>query len=171
MNSWNTKTHSSKEMTQFCFKYADVYKHLVLHTEDEKHTVTFFRMCGNEALYAVHIFHPHTHTAGVEWCGTGHWELTCPPPERLTWVRFPTFARDVCPGPVTPGTSKLVLRWLRLWRCRVSSWTGWPGVSILWLGEVDSFFLFLFFVFAYLWGSPLFGWDFCVCDRFFQSNH
>ena len=24
------------------------------------------------------------------------------------------------------------------WRCRISDGTGWPGVSILWLGEVES---------------------------------
>ena len=24
------------------------------------------------------------------------------------------------------------------WRYRVSAWTGWPGVSILWLGEMES---------------------------------
>ena len=24
------------------------------------------------------------------------------------------------------------------WRCRVSVGTGWPGVSILWLGEAES---------------------------------
>ena len=53
----NTKTHSSKEMTELCFENADVKKHLLLQTEDEKRTVTFFRMCQNEALLAVHIFH------------------------------------------------------------------------------------------------------------------
>ena len=46
----NTKTRSSKEKAEFSFKNADVTKHLLLQTEDEKQTVTFFRMCQNEAL-------------------------------------------------------------------------------------------------------------------------
>ena len=44
-------------MTEFCFENEDVKKHLLLQTEDENQTVTFFRMCGNEALKAVYIFH------------------------------------------------------------------------------------------------------------------
>ena len=57
MNSYiNTKTHSSKEMTEFCFENADG-KSICYCKHNEKQTVTFFRMCGNEALCAVHIFH------------------------------------------------------------------------------------------------------------------
>ena len=48
VNTLNTKTHSSKEMTELCFKTADVKSNVI--AEDEKQTVTFFRMCQNEAL-------------------------------------------------------------------------------------------------------------------------
>ena len=42
-----------------------------------------------------------------------------------------------------------------------------PVVRTMLVGEW-VFFLFCFFCVPqlYLWGSPLFGWDFCVCDRF-----
>ena len=55
MNTWNTKTHSSTDIAEFSFENADVIANT--ETVDEKQTVTFFRMCGNEALYTVHIFH------------------------------------------------------------------------------------------------------------------
>ena len=48
-------------------------KHLLLQREGEKHAVTFFyqnvskRSCVNRAHLS-----PHTYTACVEWCGTGH---------------------------------------------------------------------------------------------------
>ena len=32
------------------------------------------------------------------------------------------------------------------WYCRVSTGTGWPGVSILWLGEVDSLICSLYVI-------------------------
>ena len=47
-----------------------------------------------------------------------------------------------------------------------------PSPPHPWLcAEVNSVVQFFFFFFfcvpqLYLWGSPLFGWDFCVCDRF-----
>ena len=50
VNSFNTKTHSSKEMTEVCFENADVKKQLLLQREGEKRTVTFSRMRRNEAL-------------------------------------------------------------------------------------------------------------------------
>ena len=49
MDTSNTKTHSSKEMAEFSFNNADV-KSICYCKQDEKQTVTFFRMCGNEAL-------------------------------------------------------------------------------------------------------------------------
>ena len=56
VNGSNTKTHSSKEITEFSIENADV-KSICYCKEDEKQTVTFFRMCRNKALEAVHIFH------------------------------------------------------------------------------------------------------------------
>ena len=32
-------------------------KAFVIDKQDEKQTATFFRMCRNEALYAMHVFH------------------------------------------------------------------------------------------------------------------
>ena len=40
----------SKEISEFSFENADVKKYLLLQTEDDKQTVTFFRACRNEAL-------------------------------------------------------------------------------------------------------------------------
>ena len=45
VNTLNTKTHSSKEMAEFCFENADGKSICYCNTEDEKQTVTCFRMC------------------------------------------------------------------------------------------------------------------------------
>ena len=75
MNTSNSKTHSSKEIAEFSFENVDVksisrvsdqngvsllyivlgihhtgWEPLLLQSEDEKQTVTFFRVCRNEAL-------------------------------------------------------------------------------------------------------------------------
>ena len=57
VNSFNTKTHSSKEMTEFCFENAHD-KSICCCKERVKSTLSLFsRMCRTEALKAVHIFH------------------------------------------------------------------------------------------------------------------
>ena len=50
-------------------------------------------------------------------------------------------AVDLFPGPVLPGTGDSGTPMTTLpgaWRHRVSALTGWPCVSILWLGEIES---------------------------------
>ena len=47
MNSLHTKTHSSEEMTEFCFKNAAV--NLAFVIVDEKYT-DFFRMCRKDRI-------------------------------------------------------------------------------------------------------------------------
>ena len=68
------------------------------------------------------------------------------------WLRHPSWKQKVwslnpaCdgifPGQVIPVTWKLALLWLPCHApgvYRVSAGTGWPSVSILWLGEVEIF--------------------------------
>ena len=50
VNTLNTKTHSSKEIAGFSFVNADAKRILLLQTAGKKQTVTFFRLCRNEAL-------------------------------------------------------------------------------------------------------------------------
>ena len=43
------------------------------------------------------------------------------------------------------------------WRYRVSAGTGWPGVSILWLGEMESLVCNFYFIVAArknVWADP-----------------
>ena len=52
---------------------------------------------------------------------------------------IPAFAVDHFLGRIIPVTYKLILQKATLpgaWRYRVIAGTGWPGVSILWLGEI-----------------------------------
>ena len=47
------------------------------------------------------------------------------------------------------------------WRCRVSAWTGWPGVSILWLGEIGSVIYNFYLSVAactIVWAEPTLGY-------------
>ena len=60
----------------------------------------------------------------------------CPPQKRQIWVWFPLFFQAKSYQwlknwhfvATLPGT----------WRYRVNTETSWPGVSILWLGEIES---------------------------------
>ena len=71
------------------------------------------------------------------------------------------------------------------WRYRVNDGTGWPGVCTLWLGKIESLICNVYLSVAVLTtasahpslllllrspaislGFIIFGWDFCVCDRF-----
>ena len=66
--------------------------------------------------------------------------LRRPPREWQTRGSNPALALEILPGRVTPVTWKSSLQWLpwlALYRCRVSAETGWSGVCILWLGEID----------------------------------
>ena len=47
-----------------------------------------------------------------------------------------SFLRVESYGDFTTGTPVAIL--LGAWRCRVSAETGWPGVSTLWLGEIEN---------------------------------
>ena len=50
VNSINTKALSSKEMAEFCFENVNVKCICYCKQRMKKHTVTFFRVCPNEAL-------------------------------------------------------------------------------------------------------------------------
>ena len=60
--------------------------------------------------------------------------------ERQPWVWFPPSSWIFLPGGVIPLTSNIgtpVATLPGTWHYRVSVWTGWPRVSILWLGETN----------------------------------
>ena len=86
---------------------------------------------------------------------------------RQTWVRFP-----LSPWILSQAESYL---WLKTWHSsgypvwwyRVRAGTGRFEVSVLWLGEIAIFF---FRSPAKSLGFTTFGWDFCVCDRFFNPT-
>ena len=59
------------------------------------------------------------------------WWLRCPPRERQTLGSISGSSQT---GDMEIGTQVVTL--LGAWRYRVSARTGWPGVSILWLGVV-----------------------------------
>ena len=63
-----------------------------------------------------------------------------PPPERKIPGSNPACIR-MFPGSSHTSDSKIgtpVATLLGTWRYRVSAGTGWPGVSMLWLGEMES---------------------------------
>ena len=74
MNTLNTKTHSSKEMTEFSFENADV-KGICYCKQRMKSTSHFLqKVLKRSSVGCAHLL-PHTHTACAEWCGIGHYEL------------------------------------------------------------------------------------------------
>ena len=78
VNSLNTKAHSSKEMTEFCFENADV-KSIFHRTQMVKNTLSLSSECMEMKIYKLcSSFTSHPRTACVEWCGTGHLKfLSC----------------------------------------------------------------------------------------------
>ena len=86
-----------------------------------------------------HCAHRHT-TVTVPTDHLAKW-LRRPPPERKTRGSLPASFRDFSPGSShtsdlktdTPGVTLV-----GVWRYKVTAGTGWSGVSIPWLGEVES---------------------------------
>ena len=85
VNCLNTKTHSLKEMTEFCFENA-----VLLQTEDKKRTVTFFRMCQKKLCKSCTSFTSHLHSlCGMVWYRT--WKSS-------QWTRKSVQAWDLIPA-------------------------------------------------------------------------
>ena len=76
---------------------------------------------------------PHTTSLLAKW-------LRCPPQEQKMLFDSRLHHRDFFKSLHTSDlkTGMAVSTLPGVWRCKVSAWTGWPGVSILWLGEVEN---------------------------------
>ena len=68
VNSFNTKTHSSKEMTEFCFEIADV-RSICCYKQRMKSTLSLFSECVEMMLCkpcTSFFSHPHS-SCGMVW--------------------------------------------------------------------------------------------------------
>ena len=88
----------------------------------------------------IHRGHPNTRGSlhAQNWNAKG---LRCPPGEWQIWGSIPACAVGIFPGLSHTSDLKIGTAVATLpgaWRCRVSSGTGWPSVSILWVGELES---------------------------------
>ena len=129
VNTLNTKTHSAKEIAEFSFENADDKGICSCKQRDIKQTVTFFRMYRNKALSAVHIF--HLTPAGVEWCGTGHLELTT----QWRWPLGSSWSQTV----VVEAVADVV--WWEEEQVAGNMWFGWLVSSCLSGWPVSSMFV------------------------------
>ena len=71
VNTFNTKTHSSKEMAEFCFENADL-KSIRYCKQGMKSKLSLSSECRKRSSVSRAHLSLHTCRARVEWCGIGH---------------------------------------------------------------------------------------------------